>query len=81
MYVRKCLPGQTVTDTHAGRKIIDKLNTFALIDVLHSACCITKGTGKWRSIYFRQDLHKLVFFRIFLISQVSLSNFYNFPIL
>ena len=48
---------------HAGRKWIDY--AYALSDALHSAGCIKMGAGKWRSIHFRQDRRKIVFFRFF----------------
>ena len=40
---------------------------YAISDAFHSAGCIKMGTGKRRSIYFRQDVRKIYFFRIFLI--------------
>ena len=64
---------------HAGRKWIDY--AYALSGALHSAGCIKMGAGKWRSIHFRQDRRKIVFFRFFLKTQVSLSNCYNVSML
>ena len=36
--------------------------TYGFSDVLHSAGCIKMATGKWRSIYLRQDVRKIDFF-------------------
>ena len=67
------------TYVHAGRKWIDY--AYASSGALHSAGCIKMGAGKQRSIHFRQDRRKIVFFRFFLKTQVSLSNCYNVSML
>ena len=51
-----------MTGLHAGRKRIDY--TYGLSDVFHSVGCIKMATGKWRCIYFRQDVRKIDFFPI-----------------
>ena len=45
------------------------------------AAVLKMATGKWRSIYFRQDMCKIDFFPIFLIKQDTLSNYYKFLML
>ena len=47
-------------------------------DIFHSSDSIKMATGKWRSIYFRQDVRKIDFFQFLLIKQVTLSNYYKF---
>ena len=61
--VHTCPRGQTMTGLHTGRKRIG--NAYAFSDVFHSAGCIKLGSGKWLSIYFRQDVRKIDFFPIF----------------
>ena len=37
---------------------------YGFSDIVHSGDCIKMATGKWRSIYFRQDVRKIDFFPI-----------------
>ena len=37
---------------------------YGFNNVFHSVGCIKMTTGKWRSIYFRQDMRKIDFFTI-----------------
>ena len=37
---------------------------YGFIDIFHSSDCIKMATGKWRCIYFRQDVRKIDFFPI-----------------
>ena len=53
-YLRAC-----VADMLGGRGLIDY--KYGLSDVFHSAGCIKMATGKWRNIYFRQDVRKIDF--------------------
>ena len=42
-------------DMLEGKKIDYK---YGFSDIFHSGDCIKMATGKWRSIYFRQDVRK-----------------------
>ena len=55
-----------MTCLHAGRKTIDY--TYGLSDVFHSVGWIKMATGKWRNIYFRQDVRKIDFLLFLLLS-------------
>ena len=37
---------------------------YGFSDIFHSGNCIKMAIGKWRSIYFRQDVRKIDFFPI-----------------